>query len=276
MKKSAKLLAAVAVVAACAAGVVWYLYDVPAETAQAEEATGKKVKKPYAERRREAKAQREARKREMETAASEQAVQDTASDEHVEPKVSSDPALAPFTAEDMAINDAIDKAVSDETFESTLEAVSRAFASADPRVRINAVEGLGSFGRKALPELTSALADADENVALSAQEQIEQLVMDPNNYDLEDVDDAAQFASDIARIAKTVMDKDNSEFMLDQLDQLDDERLIMETLIDVIENGNNVGQETAKAKYEDWTGEEYQSAGAARTWVNENASDLEE
>ena len=275
MKASAKLLAAAAVIAACAAGVVWYLNDAPAEKPQAGETPKKKT---YAEKRREAKAQREARRKAKEEAAKSaeaQPVQEEGGN-NAEPKVSADPELAPYTAEDMAINDAIERAVSEETFESALDAASQAFASADPRVRVNAVQGLGSFGRKALPELAAALADADENVALSAQEQIEQLVMDPNNYDLEDSDDAAQFASDIARIAKTVMEKDNCEFMLDQLDQLDDERLIMETIIDVIENGNVVGQETGRAKYEDWTGEEYQDAGAARTWVNENATDLEE
>jgi len=64
--------------------------------------------------------------------------------------------------------EALQEALDNEDFSATAKAAKEALRSENPEIRQNAVEALGWFGAEALPELTTCMADADEDVRNAA------------------------------------------------------------------------------------------------------------
>ena len=77
-------------------------------------------------------------------------------------------AVAPMSNADRKLYDAVQSALDDEDFAAVRAAAAAAYRSANAEVRQQAVDALGWFGEKALPELTPMMADADSGVAQSA------------------------------------------------------------------------------------------------------------
>lgn len=74
-----------------------------------------------------------------------------------------------MSAADQKLYDAVQDAWDSEDFGQTVKCALTAYKSSNPEVRQQAVDALGWFGEKALPELTPMMADSDEGVASSAQ-----------------------------------------------------------------------------------------------------------
>lgn len=73
-----------------------------------------------------------------------------------------------MSAADRALYDAVQDALDAEDFARTRAAALRAYRSANPDVRLQAVEALGWFGEKALVDLVPMMGDANEDVAQEA------------------------------------------------------------------------------------------------------------
>ena len=73
-----------------------------------------------------------------------------------------------MSAADRALYDAVQEALDAEDFARTRAAALRAYRSANPDVRLQAVEALGWFGEKALVDLVPMMGDANEDVAQEA------------------------------------------------------------------------------------------------------------
>lgn len=76
--------------------------------------------------------------------------------------------VSPMSDADRKLYDAVQSALDDEDFVAVRAAAAAAYGSANAEVRQQAVDALGWFGEKALPELTPMMADADSDVAQSA------------------------------------------------------------------------------------------------------------
>lgn len=73
-----------------------------------------------------------------------------------------------MSAADRALYDAVQEALDAEDFARTRAAALRAYRSANPDVRLQAVEALGWFGEKALVDLVPMMGDVNEDVAQEA------------------------------------------------------------------------------------------------------------
>lgn len=170
-----------------------------------------------------------------------------------------------------AVMDALDR----DDFDATVAAADDALKSKNPEVRLHAVEALEWFGLDALPELTGAMADPDEEVAEAAEYAWE--------LALSEVDDASRrFAISAAAMA-TLDGKDHLETIcghltgaaLELIDGEDDEAKaselrisVVQALVDIMDGGLNQNVEQAKEAYEDITGNEWISIDEAELYLS--------
>lgn len=170
--------------------------------------------------------------------------------------------FASFSPADRALAQAVQAAWDADDFEAVVEAADKALGSANPDVREGAVTALGWFGAKALPMLTSLMADPDENVSETAINEWELALSDVNDLDLQ---------VEIATAAMSTVDnRDALEMIVTEITAHDDEIKVINSLIDIMESGNSVGAEIAREEYEGLTGEEWTSVEDAEAWLREN------
>ena len=170
--------------------------------------------------------------------------------------------FASFSPADRALAQAVQAAWDADDFEAVVEAADKALGSANPDVREGAVTALGWFGAKALPMLTSLMADPDENVSETAINEWELALSDVNDLDLQ---------VEIATAAMSTVDnRDALEMIVTEITAHDDEIKVINSLIDIMESGNSVGAEVAREEYEGLTGEEWTSVEDAEAWLREN------
>ena len=152
-------------------------------------------------------------------------------------------------------------------FKEVLRLTEKLGASTNEIARLRAVEALGWFDDAALPELTPFLMDADEGVRDSARDQWMASLGQVENMDLK--------ASVIEATMQTVTDPDLLEDIAFHFNDLPTFTAI-DSLVALIEGGNEAAAEMARETYSFLTGSEYSSLDEAQRWVDENVeSDVE-
>lgn len=172
-----------------------------------------------------------------------------------------------LSAAERATLDSVDRAVNEGNFKEVLRLTEKLGASTNEIARLRAVEALGWFDDAALPELTPFLMDADEGVRDSARDQWMASLGQVENMDLK--------ASVIEATMQTVTDPDLLEDIAFHFNDLPTFTAI-DSLVALIEGGNEAAAEMARETYSFLTGSEYSSLDEAQRWVDENVeSDVE-
>ncbi len=166
--------------------------------------------------------------------------------------------MAPEDAKRMeAIADALEK----DSFAAVSALVADVQTSTNAEVRSELVDALGTFGAKALVDLLPFMADPDADVAESARSEW--------TMALGEVANESAKCRYIEEAMKILTDEDTLEEMVTELTDCD-ERLAIQTIVNVIASGTPQAIASAKEQYEFITGEEYTNMADAETWLQEN------
>ena len=76
--------------------------------------------------------------------------------------------FAHFSEEDKKLAEVVQEALDADDADKTIKAATKLMNSSNPEARSHAVDALGWFGLKALPELTMLMGDSNEDVAQNA------------------------------------------------------------------------------------------------------------
>ena len=177
---------------------------------------------------------------------------------------------------DKEIAVAIDKAFDDDDFKGVAAAAQRALSCTNSEVRMNAVEALGWFGEKALPELTLWMSDKDEEVAQEAMNQWSSALGEVEKPEdrfsiaatalntLADADALETIGFELSSTASELIDGEDDE------DKAKEYRTqVVETLADIILNGQAKNQAAAKEAYSDITGNDWISVEEAEKYLKD-------
>lgn len=158
---------------------------------------------------------------------------------------------------------AIEEGRDDDSLEKILAVLPEASASTNAEVRSELVDALGWFGVPAMNHLLPFLVDSDDDVRQSA--------IDSWTSSLGEIEDEKMKAKLIAAVMQVLNDEDALESMTSELIGMD-EKIALQTLVDVIEGGKAPKQAVAAAKeqYEFLTGDEYTTVEDADKWLAEN------
>lgn len=177
---------------------------------------------------------------------------------------------------DRKIAQDLQKALDADDYAGVVALSKDALASANPEVRENAVDALGWFGAEALPELTTCMADPDEEVAQSAMNQWE--------VALAEIEDSSQRVAIAAASLFTIADKEaldsiSGQFSISATEYIDDEEdpqkaslhrvEVVQTLLDLIESGNKDRARIGREMYEDITGNTWRNADEAEAYLRD-------
>ena len=165
-----------------------------------------------------------------------------------------------MTEEEEKLVDDIHDALNDEDQELAIELAKVAVKSRNPDVRSEMVDTLRWFGDKVMPELMMFIDDPDEGVRMDAMSAYQQAI-----YDIEEDSEKAKI---IEISMRNLADSEALEEIASELIGMDD-RLAVQTLINVIDGESKTGRRIAKETYETVTGEEYTTFEAAEAWIRE-------
>ena len=162
--------------------------------------------------------------------------------------------------EEEKIVDAIHDALNDEDQALAIELAKRAVKAKSAEVRSEMVDTLRWFGDKVMPELLMFIDDPDEGVRIDAMAAYQQAI-----YDIEEDSEKAKI---IEISMRNLADSEALEEIASELIGMDD-RLAVQTLVNVIDGESRTGRRIAKETYETVTGEEYTTFEAAEAWLRE-------
>lgn len=199
-----------------------------------------------------------------EGAAKKRKVKIPVADGFIEAEVVEDEDMSP---EDQKLMDAIYEAMGGENYAAVTSLISDVQASANPAVRSELVDALGSFGKKALVELLPFMADPDPDIAESARDQWTMALSDVTNEKTK--------CRYIESATGILTDDDCLDAMMTELTDCDD-RLAIQTIVNIISSGTPQAVAAAKEQYEFITGEEYTNVADAEAWLQENYEPEEE
>ena len=168
-----------------------------------------------------------------------------------------------MSPDDRRLMEAIEQGQSDEDLGQLVKVIPEVSASTNSEVRSELVDALGGFGVQGMNHLLPFMADSDEDVRESAIENWTSA--------LGEVEDEGMRAQMISALMQVLKDEDALESMTNELIGMD-EKIALQTLVDVIEGGKAAQQGVAVAReqYEFLTGEEYTTVDAANQWLAEN------
>lgn len=169
-----------------------------------------------------------------------------------------------FSDAEKALAKKIGVALESDKFANVAACVKAAAASTHPEIRSRMVSALQWFGRKAMPELTSFMADPDDDVRQEA--------LDAWLDAIQEVESPTEKRDLLAASIKAMNDSDAVEAMLTEVSELPNAYQIS-ILSDLIQTGNPVVREAAKEEYEFLTDEEFTNMAAAERWLQENPDD---
>ena len=178
-----------------------------------------------------------------------------------------------MSAADRALYDAVQEALDADDFARTRAAALRAYRSANPDVRLQAVEALGWFGEKALVDLVPMMGDANEDVAQEAANAWE-----GGLAEVEDTSLKLAFARTALKAisdanALTMIGAQFSSAATEYIDEVDegteeslDRRVdVLQSLVDMIGSSNNSLSDVGRDLYEEITG---------HNWINMDEAEL--
>ena len=164
--------------------------------------------------------------------------------------------------EDQEIIDLAGESASEEDLDTAAEVAEAAKKSADPRARLAAVEMLSALGKVGVADLTEFLTDPHPEVANLAADRYELEVQNVVN----DMD-----RTELVKIGLlAISDTDMLRSMVGTLQMTSDELLIIQTVADVMREGNKAQREAVMEAYESTTGEPWTGEAAAEKWLQEN------
>lgn len=182
--------------------------------------------------------------------------------------------FANLQGKDKKLANAVQDALDNNDFELVLKEAEKSLASTNAEVRINAIEALGWFGVDALPELTGAMSDPDEEVADAAENAWEIAIDGMEEPEQKFAVVAAAFSTLTKEDYLVTIGGQLSNVALDLIDGPDDPEVgaanrleIIQTLVDVMDNGTSANVEAAKEVYNDITGNDWVSVEEAELYL---------
>lgn len=176
------------------------------------------------------------------------------------------PELA-MSVEERGIYDGIQKAMDDGNAATVVELCRKIDYRSNRELREQAVTALGWFDGKTMSELTPFLADPDEDIASDALFQWQEA--------LHEIESEAARASVVGQAMGILNDENALRQLAMELNTID-EKLAVDTLVQVIAGKNPAGVAAGKEAYEFVTGEEFTTPEAANKWLQENYSPPED
>ncbi len=162
-----------------------------------------------------------------------------------------------------------------------MKAASAAASSDNPSVRLRAVEAYSWIGKDALPEVTSMMADPNENVSEQAIEAAEQALVDiddpKSRFELATAymstfssnEDALSMLGGISSSAALGIVEPASDSPADVAAALEDRQFFVETVNALVEGGQGKCGEHAQTLYEDVTGSQWIDATEGARWAQD-------
>ena len=149
---------------------------------------------------------------------------------------------------------AIESAYDADDLQKTLELFEQARNAPEPEIRSSMVWSLGWFGRKALPQLTEFLSDADAEVSNDALGQWDSAIQEVTDEKekIRFIEDAMSRLADPAALEDVALEYSGL-----------DEKGVVESLIRVLTSQNEAAVQVAKETYETVTGRPFTSMAAA-------------
>ena len=168
-----------------------------------------------------------------------------------------------MSPEDRRLMDAIEQGRDDDDLERLVKLIPDVSASTNAELRAELVDAIGWFDVQGMNHLLPFMADPDEDVRESA--------IDNWTSALSEVEDEKMRAHMVGAVMQVLTDEDALESMTAEFIDMD-EKIALQTLIDVIEGGKSAPQGVAAAReqYEFITGDEYTTVEAANAWLAEN------
>lgn len=185
--------------------------------------------------------------------------------------------LPKLTAEEQRSVDEIQAASDEPKYSKLKQLVLSAQNNPSKAVRLEAIESLMSFGKEALAEATTYLADTDQEVAEMAMDVIEQALAD-----FDDNQEAAKLKYIESVLAvEGACNEDCANMLIGELNTMQNEPATAESIARLIEGTTDTTRlEQLREAYEFVTGEEYVDSRAAKDWAEqkrqEAAEDAEE
>lgn len=177
---------------------------------------------------------------------------------------------------DRALGEAMQEALDRNNFKDALSAAMKALGSNNKELRLDAVDALSWFGQDAIPELTSLMADKDDDVAEAARNSWE--------LGLNEIESAESRLKFSLAALKVLSNEDSvstigGQFTNAALELIDDEHdeqksmqkriEIVQELVTMIEGENSPKTKLGKELYEDLTGNEWISIEEAELYLRD-------
>lgn len=180
--------------------------------------------------------------------------------------------FARFSQADKKLAEVVQEALDADDADKTIKAAVELMTSSNPEARSHAVDALGWFGLKALPELTMLMGDSNEDVAQNAinawesgfseieeaQTRLKVSTMALNALSSKDalVSIGAQFSVAASEYIDEINDK-----AISQNRRVD----VLQSLVDMIGSSNKTLSEVGRDLYEEITG---------HNWINMDEAEL--
>ena len=208
--------------------------------------------------------QRAENKKNAKTAETHSCASKTRSSRHVDADASDDTdERTDLPPNDRRLLKAIEQARDDESLDQIVKLLPEAAASTNTEIRSELVDAIDDFGVAAMNHLLPFMADPDDDVRQSA--------LDSWTSNLGEIEDEKTRAKLITAVMQVLDDEDALESMTMELTDMD-EKIAIQTLVDVIEGGKARPKAVtaAREQYEFITGDEYTTIESADQWLTEN------
>lgn len=181
--------------------------------------------------------------------------------------------FAHFSEDDKKLAEVVQEALDADDADKTIKAATKLMRSSNPEARSHAVDALGWFGLKALPELTMLMGDSNEDVAQNAVNAWESGFSEIDNVQTRlkvsamalnalSSKDALESIGARFSIAATEYIDEVDEGTKESLDRRVD---ILQSLVDMIGSSNNSLSDVGRDLYEEITG---------HNWINMDEAEL--
>ena len=185
--------------------------------------------------------------------------------------------FAHFSEEDKKLAEVVQEALDADDADKTIKAATKLMSSSNPEARSHAVDALGWFGLKALPELTMLMGDSNEDVAQNAVNAWES--------GFSEIDDVQTRLKVSAMALNALSSKDALESIgaqfsiaateyIDEADEGTEESLdrrvdVLQSLVDMIGSSNNSLPDVGRDLYEEITGHNWINMDEAELYLND-------